>query len=765
MSSYTYTPLEGADSIRVLALNPTTQPDDPLSGTLLPTTLTACHFDLLFGYTALSYVWGPPETPESIFLDGNEFKITASLHEALRDLRDYSRVHYIWADALCINQKDTPERNAQVALMGDIYWAAHHTVIHLGALNNDMSVLLMAAHLSHSLHRQATVAAEALKALRSLSLDQENTSLESSAEDSLPPQLSKEGIDFESYKAIVKQIAEEDLLQRPWFSRVWTYQELILSRQVWVQCGRQRVWWSDLCNMLLPIVDDKRLSDMNESRSIFHNGLQTQRISPMWAAGTPWTGLNPLWEIIRSRQGSQATDPRDMVFGFMALHSDRSRANRRIKIDYEQSLEEVYIAAAQYFLESIHSAQWIWTIWAESITASKLRGQLPSWVPDWGVKVPEYSPFLKGGNVPNRPIDPIARVIVFAPLGYRVVYEVSGILPRWSEYPRAFQEEIWKWKKFEENRNKIQPYSFESVIRRGHLSKKGAQQWRQVVKSLWKEFLRPLGKPSYFLDLLKSKDLWDLYYLMDVYFTDEDGEESSVLEGDNTEKRFRLYEGSDGMLGFVSSNTQAGDCLVDACTFPPEADPWRRPDTTTREALAEGTNFKDDGPNSVPDRFTKHNQRTFFFDRGGTLVVRPYPGDGCEKLDQLVIEDFLKEAPLRGCADVSVDALPSRSINVRHWTLVAFHDGVGDEITGHCWWSLDKEKMRLKNGALSRSKSGGMLQMKSGGLLRLKSRALMEGDEPSESDTSQNDDDGDSEGQGSSDESFSAAPLELFAIH
>lgn len=744
MSSYAYTPLEGADSIRVLALNPTARPDDPLSGTLLPTTLTTCHFDLLFGYTALSYVWGPPETPESIFLDGNEFKITASLHEALRDLRDYSRVHYIWADALCINQKDTPERNAQVALMGDIYWAAHHTVIHLGALNKDMSVLLMAAHLSHSLHRQATVAAEALKALRSLSLDQENTSLKSSAEDSLPPQLSKEGIDLLSYKAIVKQIAEEDLLQRPWFSRVWTYQELILSRQVWVQCGRQRVWWSDLCNMLLYIIDDKRLSDMNESRSTFHNGRQTQRISPMWALGTPWTGQNPLWEIIHSRQGSQATDPRDMVFGFMALPSDRSRANRRIKIDYEQSLEEVYIAAAQYFLESIHSAQWIWSIWKESITTSKLRGQLPSWVPDWGVKVPEYSPFLKGGNIPNRPIDPISRVIVFAPLGYRVVHEVSGILPRWSEYPRAFQKEIWKWKKFEED---IKPtYSIERVMRRRlgrrpehGLGKKGAQQWRRVVKSLWKEFLRPLDKPSPFFDLLKSKDLWDLYFLMDVYFPDKDGEESSVLEGDNTRKRFRLYEGSDGTLGFVPSNTQAGDCLVDACTFPPEADPWCRPDTTTREALAEGTNFKDDGPNTVPDRFTQHNQRTFFFDRGGTLVVRPNPDAGCKELDKLVVEDFLKEAPLRGCAGASVDAFPSQSINVRHWTLVGFHDALGDEITGHCWWSLD-EKVRLKSGA------------------------LLKGEDLYESDTSQ-DDDVDSEGQGALDESLIAAPLELFVIH
>ncbi|KAK2057545.1 hypothetical protein LY76DRAFT_657086, partial [Colletotrichum caudatum] len=38
----------------------------------------------------------------------------------------------LWADALCINQKDVPGRNQQVRMMGDIYAAARSAVIWLG---------------------------------------------------------------------------------------------------------------------------------------------------------------------------------------------------------------------------------------------------------------------------------------------------------------------------------------------------------------------------------------------------------------------------------------------------------------------------------------------------------------------------------------------------------------------------------------------------------------------------------------------------------
>ena len=65
-------------------------------------------------------------------LEGCKFEITRNLRDALYNIRDSSRIIGLWVDAICINQQDDNERNQQVALMGQIYSVAQHTVIYLG---------------------------------------------------------------------------------------------------------------------------------------------------------------------------------------------------------------------------------------------------------------------------------------------------------------------------------------------------------------------------------------------------------------------------------------------------------------------------------------------------------------------------------------------------------------------------------------------------------------------------------------------------------
>jgi hypothetical protein len=77
-------------------------------------------------YVALSYVWGEPNKTREVFVNGKSVQVTENLESALRILRDKLPMRLgvrLWADALCINQKDLKERNAQVQMMGDIYKA------------------------------------------------------------------------------------------------------------------------------------------------------------------------------------------------------------------------------------------------------------------------------------------------------------------------------------------------------------------------------------------------------------------------------------------------------------------------------------------------------------------------------------------------------------------------------------------------------------------------------------------------------------------
>lgn len=83
-------------------------------------------------FCALSYVWGKANVCEEIHVNGFPNQITKSLADALRHIeihwqrqtttivQDITKFR-VWADALCINQEDTEEKNRQVPLMKAIY--------------------------------------------------------------------------------------------------------------------------------------------------------------------------------------------------------------------------------------------------------------------------------------------------------------------------------------------------------------------------------------------------------------------------------------------------------------------------------------------------------------------------------------------------------------------------------------------------------------------------------------------------------------------
>lgn len=67
--------------------------------------------------------------------------VTQNLFVALAHFRQMTRPIELWVDALCINQHDIPERNAQVQLMGAIYRRASAVLMWLGpgADNSNMA--------------------------------------------------------------------------------------------------------------------------------------------------------------------------------------------------------------------------------------------------------------------------------------------------------------------------------------------------------------------------------------------------------------------------------------------------------------------------------------------------------------------------------------------------------------------------------------------------------------------------------------------------
>ena len=237
----TLLPGEAGEEIQVTLRNVTLDPASPPS------------------YEALSYAWGSAQdtlpirvVTENIAkqavhrsLDGSEstpgssdrdrfqrdsfhgvpyssLDVTRNLAVALRHLRYEREPRVLWIDAICINQQDVHERSAQVQCMGDIYRSARQTTVWLGP-EEDNSCL----------------AIEALDHLASkVTVDWSTFTIVATGED-------KDEVDQDKILPMnTKQLSSiKRLLERPWFERLWVWQEVRLTRSAIVLCGLTFLQW------------------------------------------------------------------------------------------------------------------------------------------------------------------------------------------------------------------------------------------------------------------------------------------------------------------------------------------------------------------------------------------------------------------------------------------------------------------------------------------------------------------------------------------
>lgn len=83
-------------------------------------------------YTAVSYTWGSGQELIDLDVDGKILRVRSNVHEMLRRLAKPGQWQTLWIDAICINQDDLQERNAQVRLMGTIFAKANFVLVWLG---------------------------------------------------------------------------------------------------------------------------------------------------------------------------------------------------------------------------------------------------------------------------------------------------------------------------------------------------------------------------------------------------------------------------------------------------------------------------------------------------------------------------------------------------------------------------------------------------------------------------------------------------------
>lgn len=319
-------------------------------------------------YHALSYVWGPPDDTKTVIVNGETTAVTQNLWSALFSLRHDHPTLPIWIDQLCINQADAAERSVQVAMMGMIYSSAARVLAWLGeatSCTESLSTLI-----DDTLPLEGMRHDELFK-LAYAKGSKDSTTISGSTE----AQASRS-------RAILRLLDRDqatwtalgEFLARPWFSRVWVFQEVAVSPSCTLCCGSWRCDWQaflgtmtlldnasfmDKAGLYVPMV---KASALGTIREMYREGRRTSLLS--------------LLVLLRSWS---ATMPQDRVYGVRSLIEPACAQS--IEVNYDEDVPRTFAAAANASIIHDHSLAVLGAV--EVRRKDPALTKMPCWVPDW----------------------------------------------------------------------------------------------------------------------------------------------------------------------------------------------------------------------------------------------------------------------------------------------------------------------------------------------------------------------------------------------
>jgi len=320
-TTYAYKPLIGQE-IRLITLFPGDHDDDLFCDIVhvnLPDSpkyeVLSCAMRTLDGESRL----------KKLLCHGKPIFITENCDLALRRLRSRGGNRYLWMQAVCIDHKHLDERNAQVSLIPKIVSSAVQVTAYLGEEDNWLDALL---------------------------------------EYILGNTLLSEGAARSTW-------VQQFFAGRPWFQRIWSFQEIACAQITTMLVGNKVVHLEKAAANLLDHVGGK-------NEMALPNILR-------WMSGQH--EKDPLATLQDARY-CMTDDPRDKVFSLVGLVDPGL-----ITVDYRKDVESVYTDLAVDVIKRTNTLSILSTVlppnpfMSLSSAAVAYDGKgLPSWVPNWSVK-------------------------------------------------------------------------------------------------------------------------------------------------------------------------------------------------------------------------------------------------------------------------------------------------------------------------------------------------------------------------------------------
>lgn len=338
---------------------------------------------LLDGYEAVSYYCGDQTIKEEICLNGTQTQVPVTAASALRELRRETVIRVLWIDAICIDQNNATERAHQVLRMAQIYSSANRTLVWLG--DEDKTI---PGGLSSYLRPLTTESArlEADKIPHDAKLIFNDGGVEVCLAKHIPledgglPCPERKEMDYQAHVATLAAMLSK-YLERPWFSRLWTFQEVLLSQNCVCCIGSYELDWKLVQDALW--TDQRLLSKIRQRERL--NVYELGQASPWMrmALVAPETGIPPnlplsLKQLLLETMPLRCSDERDKIYAVIGLTQwtrRRQPVPHRIWPDYKKTVSDCMRDATVAVIQEDKNL--------DCLALRRLNGSQPTWVIPW----------------------------------------------------------------------------------------------------------------------------------------------------------------------------------------------------------------------------------------------------------------------------------------------------------------------------------------------------------------------------------------------
>jgi hypothetical protein len=349
-----------------------------------------------------------------MYVDDLAVSVPVNAYEALQHLCSHRKLEHIfsrsgrkiniWIDAVCIDQSNVEERNAQVAMMGKVFATAKEVLVYLGdskGKEKESFSLIdeIYEHCSRTTggFKRLTQTLYTIPSAGTMRHTYDQTAVfrrtpkPTEGEDRLyfTPEQWRLIMDLyncpwyanRSFKAAHPQTLANILLSMHRFRRLWVVQEVKLAKRALCYYGQRSIEASKL--LLAAVWMEYGYHGLFEESAQLSKGLSRARAIYQMRVGETglWYPIGEAWEFL-------ATDAHDKVYAVLGLLREETRTELNsyapIEPDYNKSLRDVYRDTTRAMLmsaqEKLSILFWAGSWWNTVEDKTTVGDGFPSWV-------------------------------------------------------------------------------------------------------------------------------------------------------------------------------------------------------------------------------------------------------------------------------------------------------------------------------------------------------------------------------------------------